>query len=94
MKFTDLLNELFYVGALPDKERLIYYLIQRYEDKVSNKLLKKKEELYKQGKALHSEMIRELVGKPNPFLELIKKDKSAGAAYHQPVIIPFDQGQN
>ncbi len=90
--FSDFLCETYYIGSLCEQDSKKYYLIERYSDKVSKRLLDEQADLYKQGKIAFGRLVRKAMAKPNPFLELIKKDGAAKAAYHQPVILGLEHG--
>ena len=92
MTFNELFKEYFYIGALCESENKLYNLICRYEDKVSQRLLKQKDELYIQGKIQFEENLSEMIKQPSVILKLIEKDSNWGKnLYHQPVIIDIKE---
>lgn len=86
---TEAFKEFYYIGSLPESDEKLYYLIRRYQHKVSYRLLQKKKDLYQQGKELFQKELKEAVCRPNPFLEILKKhdqDEFAGKYHPVPVI--------
>lgn len=81
----DVLSEFYEVESLAEPDQKIYYLICRYHNKVSTRLLKKKEDLRILGKKEFGEQLREAIYRPNPFLSLIGKDPYVGKYYPVPI---------
>lgn len=90
--FNEMFKEYMYIGSLDQADQKYYYLIERYEDKVSKRLLKIKVELYEKGKEKFGEILTELMNRLN-LLDLVMKDESwNGSLYHQPVILGLEHG--
>lgn len=88
--FNELFKEFIYVGHLETVDQKYYNLICRYQDKVSERLIKVKKELLEKGKVRFEQFVTEQLDSGDSLmLSLIKKhDKwSSGNLYHQPVIL-------
>jgi hypothetical protein len=79
--FVACLKELYEVGSLDEKDQKEYYLIERYSDKVSARLLSRQETLRKLGKQRWSESVHRVVSSPNSFLSLLPKNDSFSGPY-------------
>lgn len=68
------LKELHYVNmGLSESDSAKYRLICRYEGKVSRRLRKERDALYEKGKDSFGMQLRDMLMKPNPLLDLIKR---------------------
>lgn len=68
--FNSFFKEVYYTDCLPIKEYKKYWLISKYEDKVSERLLQDKKDLYKKADQLFTEKLNEIISQPNPLLKL------------------------
>lgn len=68
-KLTAILAEYNYITSLPEKEAKLYWLICRYEGKVSPRLLDIKRALYEDGKAAYGEVFRTILKDASRSLE-------------------------
>lgn len=64
------LRECYEIGALPEADQKLYYLILRYKGRVSQRLLDKLPGLRARGKIAHAEELKRLVAMPK--LEFLK----------------------
>jgi hypothetical protein len=84
MNFNEFFKEYWYVGCLSESKQVEYYLICKYKDKVSQRLIKRQEELYEEGKKENQRILFECLSKPNPFLKMLPK--TDGVFYPLPII--------
>lgn len=71
--FNKALADYLYAGQLSEKDQVTYYLVERYKDKVSPKLLKKAEALIEQGKKSFHAAVKEQLSQPS-WLDKVLKD--------------------
>ena len=74
---------MYEVGMLNESSQKLYYLIERYKDKVSDRLLKQQKELRKVGKQVLRDYVNEILTKPNPFLQSFN---ASGHYYPVPIV--------
>ncbi len=86
--FSAMFQEYCEVSSLEGRDRRTYYLIDRYRDKVSARLLTVQEKLRAKGKLAFDASLREMLDRPNPLLRLIPKGEDYVGAY-VPVPIRF-----
>lgn len=91
--FNELLKECYYIGSLCEEEQKEYYLIIRYKDKVSKRLLKRQKELLEKGSEEFGRVLRDLINTSNPILKMIEKNPK-NSIYYKPCIIPFNSGED
>lgn len=90
--FSEMFKEYMYIGALNESDQKLYFLISRYEYKVSKRLLKIQKDLLKEGEVQFGSLLKDMIKAPNILLSLIEKNKSWGNLYHQPVILGLEHG--
>ncbi len=84
--FNEMFSEYFEVGALPERDYKLFYLIGRYVEKVSPRLKIKMTELRAEGKKRFHEMLVDEMRKPNRLLDLISKDTTPwGGSFIVPI---------
>jgi len=88
--FNELLKECYHIGSLCENEQKEYYLILKYQDKVSERLLKRQKELLEKGSEEFGRVLRDLINAPNPILKMMISKESG--IYHQPVILGLEHG--
>lgn len=81
INYRKFINELFYLYLLPPEKEAKYWLIQRYEDKVSPRLIKEADLILKEGKLAWDKAAINQIIYGNPLLDLIKKEESWQGAY-------------
>lgn len=86
------LQECYYVGSLPAKKSIKYWLISKYEDRISERLKKEKQRLLNEGKLLFDESFKKAMSTSNPFLNMIKKESDGLVGKYVPV--PLEYGKN
>lgn len=85
---NQLLKEYYWVASLDESEISKYYLICKYKDKVSQRLLQEKESLLKKGEISFRDKMHYVLNRPNPFFSLLKKQQDFSGSY-VPVPIHF-----
>jgi len=68
------LNELYGCMMTPEGDAFCH-LVERYRAKIGAKHLARAEEFRAEGRRRASEYIRNLISRPNPFLEFLKKNR-------------------
>ena len=86
---TRMLEEYFAAGSLPASEKAKYYLICRYQDKVSKRLLDEREALYQKGKQLSDEMFKKELMRPLSETLFGSLPKQEGIGFYAPVPLGF-----
>lgn len=79
-------KELYEIGSLPESLQKEYYLICKYETKVSERLLLRRDAIAVQAAVEFKRQFRESMLRPNPFLNLIDKNNSVGEYFPVPLI--------
>ena len=85
--FTRMFQEYYYINLLSEYDQIEYKLINRYWDKLGKKHHDRSEALFKEGKALFSGVMSNLVYKENPILKSITKDDNISNLYYEPILL-------
>jgi hypothetical protein len=89
MSLAKALDEFYAVSSLPESEVAKYWLIEKYKDKVSERLLREQKTLYKKGSAIRDDAWRRLIAKDNPWLKMIEKTAYNFAGKYIPVPLVY-----
>jgi hypothetical protein len=73
--------------GLNKKEQAEYYLIERYIDQVSDRLIKRQQQLIDKANIEGPKQMRLLTAHPNPFLTMIPTSEFGGKYPPVPIII-------
>jgi hypothetical protein len=73
--------ESFSIPWLCESDQKLYWLICRYEDRVSKRLLDKKLALFKEAEKLFTEVLREEIKRPSLLFSMLGKDEGWNGAY-------------
>lgn len=87
--FDELFKEYFEIGSLCESDQAKYNLICRYQDKVSNRLLKEKEVLRSKGKESFYSYLAEYMSQPS----LLDRCKFGTATpYYESIVLAQEHG--
>lgn len=82
---AEALKEYYDTAFLSPQEFAKYWLIARYQDRVSTRLLAEKAALLVKGREQCAEVFREMIYGSNPLLATIPKHDSFGKYYPLPI---------
>ena len=85
-KMSEALKEI-YEFSLNDKDSALLYMIEKYENKISQRLKAKRDHLKEKGREQGRLVFKDLFYKDNPLLKIIQKDSYCGSSYPVPVIL-------